>query len=79
MRFRKTYLQRIYTCLGPPGKSGEPGPQGTQGIKGDSGGVTGGAVYTRWGRRDCPQSVKTTMLYSGNCYNIIYGKGKVEF
>ncbi|XP_028395406.1 short-chain collagen C4-like [Dendronephthya gigantea] len=58
-------LHRIYTHLGPPGKRGEPGPQGTQGVKGDSVGVTGGAVYTRWGRNDCPQSVKTTMLYSG--------------
>ena len=50
---------------GPPGKRGEPGAKGPQGKKGESGGVTGGAVYTRWGRKDCPTSSKTTMLYSG--------------
>ncbi|CAB4037067.1 Hypothetical predicted protein [Paramuricea clavata] len=47
--------------IGPPGKRGAPGPTGTQGVKGNSGGV----VYTRWGRSDCPQSGNTTMLYSG--------------
>ena len=56
---------RDATLTGPPGKRGEPGPRGAQGVKGNSGGVTGGAVYTRWGRNDCPTTVKTTMLYSG--------------
>jgi hypothetical protein len=43
---------------------GEPGPTGTPGVKGDS----GGTVYTRWGRSDCPESTKT-MLFSGNWFS----------
>ena len=53
--------QHVFHCVGPPGKQGKPGPRRADGIKGDSGGV----VYTRWGRSDCPKSGKTTMLYSG--------------
>ena len=59
----------IYGCctcdfplIGAPGLRGKPGPRGAQGVKGDS----GGTVYTRWGRSDCPKSVKT-QLYSGIC------------
>ena len=55
----------ILHFAGPPEKQGEPGPRGVKGEKGNYGGVTGGAVYTRWGRSDCPKSGKTTMLYSG--------------
>ena len=55
------YQKNVFLSLGPPGKRGEPGPKGAEGLKGDSGGV----VYTRWGRKDCPKSGKTTMLYSG--------------
>ena len=58
-------IKCVYHFLGLPGKRGEPGPRGVQGEKGNSGGVTGGAVYTRWGRSDCPKSSKTTMLYAG--------------
>lgn len=50
-----------FLLIGAPGKRGEPGPRGTKGVKGDS----GGTVYTRWGRTDCPKSVKTQTLYSG--------------
>ena len=50
---------------GPPGKPGKPGLQGPRGQKGESGGVTGGAVYTRWGRDDCPNTTNSTQLYSG--------------
>ncbi|CAB4034371.1 Hypothetical predicted protein [Paramuricea clavata] len=45
------------------GSSGKRGPRGPRGQAGKSGGVTGGAVYTRWGRKTC--SNKTTQLYSG--------------
>ena len=54
----------IFYLPGPRGKIGEPGPKGAQGVKGDSGGV----VYTRWGRSDCPKTSKTTLLYSGNYF-----------
>ena len=53
-----------FTSAGPRGKPGQPGPTGVQGAKGESGGV----VYTRWGRGDCPTSGNTTMLYSGNWF-----------
>ena len=59
--YGSSYQKDVFISLGPPGKRGEPGPRGAQGVNGDSGGV----VYTRWGRSDCPKSSKTTMLYSG--------------
>ena len=56
--------------LGFPGKQGNPGPQGPPGPKGVTGGATGGVVYTRWGKKSCPNTDKTTKLYSGkNIFN----------
>ena len=43
---------------GPPGEKGPPGPPGTLEI------VSGGAVYVRWGRTQCP-STGAELLYSG--------------
>ena len=51
--------------LGPPGKPGEAGPAGPPGPKGEAGGSTGGVVYTRWGRKHCPQTSGNNELYSG--------------
>ena len=56
------------TSADPRGKPGQPGPTGAQGVKGESGGV----VYTRWGRSDCPISGNTSMLYSGNWFKMTY-------
>ena len=43
---------------GAAGSKGEKGPRGEPGLPGDS-----GAVYTRWGRRDCTNS--STLIYEG--------------
>lgn len=53
----------MFVSTGRSGKRGPRGPRGPRGQAGKSGGVTGGAVYTRWGRKTCPK--KTTQLYSG--------------
>ena len=45
---------------GMPGPEGPPGPRGT---KGDPGPQSGGAVYTRWGRTECPQGA--SLVYAG--------------
>ena len=58
------YIILLYFS-GPPGKPGKPGPRGSPGLNGNTGGVTGGAVYTRWGRKSCPTTSQTTKLYSG--------------
>ena len=50
---------------GLPGIPGEAGPTGPPGPKGEAGGSTGGVVYTRWGRKHCPQTTGTSELYSG--------------
>ena len=57
-------LFSMFKLIGPPGKQGETGPRGPPGEAGTPG-VTGGAVYTRWGRKTCPNTEKTTKLYSG--------------
>ena len=50
------------TSIGSPGPMGPPGEQGPQGPPGPS---TGGAVYTRWGRTICPNTIGTELLYAG--------------
>ena len=62
---------------GPQGPVGMSGPQGAVGEKGDRGDpglpgpqgaqgpLTGGAVYTHWGRTSCPSGQGTELLYSG--------------
>ena len=48
------------------GEQGSPGPQGVQGARGPQGPpgpVSGGAVYTRWGRTVCPDTNGTVLVY----------------
>ena len=61
--------------IGPPGLSGEPGVQGMpgpigapglhglEGKEGPPGLISGGVVYTRWGRSSCPDGAE--LLYAG--------------
>ena len=54
--------------LGPQGEKGEQGslgPQGPQGVQGLPGPLSGGAVYTRWGRTICPSTGGTQLVYKG--------------
>ena len=62
---------------GVPGATGTPGRDGRDGKIGDSGAVgspgptgppgplSGGVVYTRWGRTTCPSTPGTQLVYSG--------------
>ena len=50
---------------GEKGDTGEPGTPGEQGIQGPPGPISGGALYTRWGRTTCPGTPGTQLLYSG--------------
>ena len=47
---------------GLPGVQGPAGPPGPQGPPGP---LSGGAVYTRWGKSSCPSTAGTEMVYSG--------------
>ena len=44
---------------GDPGIIGPPGPQGPPGP------LSGGLVYTRWGRTTCPSTSGTQLVYEG--------------
>ncbi|XP_046845987.1 collagen alpha-1(XI) chain-like isoform X2 [Xenia sp. Carnegie-2017] len=55
---------RDATLRGPRGDQGKPGPAGPPGPKGDTT-STGGVIYTRWGRKHCPNTTKTAEIYSG--------------
>ena len=50
---------------GPAGEKGDLGQRGPQGEQGPQGPVTGGVIYTRWGRTSCPTEQGTQLLYSG--------------
>ena len=53
---------------GVRGEQGSPGRQGVQGARGPQGPpgpVSGGAVYTRWGRTVCPDTNGTILVYEG--------------
>ncbi|CAI8045264.1 hypothetical protein GBAR_LOCUS25052, partial [Geodia barretti] len=59
---------------GRDGRDGEPGPIGMKGDQGDKGDpglqglpgpASGGAVYVRWGRTTCPNTLGTELVYSG--------------
>ena len=53
---------------GVRGEQGSPGPEGIQGARGPQGPpgpVSGGAVYTRWGRTVCPDTNGTVLVYEG--------------
>ena len=57
------------------GLEGPPGPQGangTAGPQGPPGPLSGGAVYTRWGKSSCPSTAGTEMVYSGITGGIKY-------
>ena len=51
--------------VGEKGMRGDPGLRGPQGEQGPQGPVTGGVIYTRWGRTTCPTDQGTQLLYSG--------------
>ena len=51
--------------VGEKGMCGDPGLHGPQGEQGPQGPVTGGVIYTRWGRTTCPTHQGTQLLYSG--------------
>ena len=51
---------------GRDGEKGEVGPRGLpglQGKKGDTGPISGGVTYVRWGMTECP--IDTTLVYAG--------------
>ena len=61
-------LQGITGPRGPAGEKGShgsPGLAGPQGEQGPQGPLTGGTVYTRWGRTTCPTDQGTELVYSG--------------
>ena len=56
---------------GLPGRDGEKGDKDDKGDKGDRGkqgppgSKNGGVVYTRWGRKSCPNNTGAQLLYKG--------------
>ena len=50
---------------GLPGTNGDPGPIGKTGERGPPGPISGGIIYTRWGKSTCSNIYGTEMLYSG--------------
>ena len=50
---------------GQDGTVGQKGDKGEQGERGDSGPQSGGVIYTRWGRKDCPNTTNATLVYFG--------------
>ena len=60
--------------VGEKGSRGSPGLTGPQGEQGPQGPLTGGTVYTRWGRTTCPTDQGTELVYSGRAggsqYNV---------
>ena len=51
--------------VGEKGMRGDPGLRGLQGEQGPQGPVTGGVIYTRWGRTNCSTDQGTQLLYAG--------------
>ena len=56
---------------GRDGQKGERGDNGEKGVKGETGAVggagpkSGGVVYTRWGRKSCPNDTGAQLVYEG--------------
>ena len=50
---------------GEKGMRGDPCLRGLQGEQGPQGPATGGVIYTRWGRTNCPTDQGTQLLYAG--------------
>ena len=57
---------------GEKGDKGEPGIPGEQGIQGLPGPISGGALYTRWGKTTCPGTPGTELVYSGLAGGSLY-------
>ena len=61
-------LPGVPGATGRDGKGGERGEKGDLGLRGPPGPPgprSGGAVYTRWGRMDCPAVSGTRLVYTG--------------
>ena len=52
-------------AAGRDGDKGEKGDKGETGIQGPPGPISGGALYTRWGKTTCPGTPGTELVYSG--------------
>ena len=50
---------------GQDGTVGQKGDKGEQGERGAPGPQSGGVIYTRWGRKDCPNTTNATLVYFG--------------
>ena len=59
------YVEMLRGRDGLPGKNGESGPCGPPGERGSPGVPRGGATYTRWGKKDCPEVPGTEKVYHG--------------
>ena len=60
--------------VGEKGSHGYPGLPGPQGEQGPQGPLTGGAVYTRWGRTNCSSNQGTELVYSGRAGGSYYNQ-----
>ena len=58
--------------VGEKGSHGSPGLPGPQGEQGPQGPLTGGAVYTCWGRTNCSSNQGTELVYSGRAGGSYY-------
>ena len=70
----EVYLQTLRGRDGLPGRDGQKGERGDKGEKGEKGetgavGIagpkSGGVVYTRWGRKSCPNDTGAQLVYEG--------------
>ncbi len=60
---------------GVRGEKGEYGEKGLVGPPGPRGPVSGGVVYTRWGKSSCPSTPGTQLLYAGRTGGTFYNQG----
>ncbi len=59
---------------GVRGEKGEQGEKGPVGPPGPGGPVSGGVVYTRWGKSSCPNTPGTQLLYAGRTGGTFYNQ-----
>ena len=68
---KEVYLQTLRGRDGLPGRDGQKGERGDKGEKGETGAAggagpkNGGVVYTRWGRKSCPNDTGAQLVYEG--------------
>ena len=71
---KEVYLQTLRGRDGLPGRDGQKGERGDKGEKGEKGETGavgaagpkgGGVVYTRWGRKSCPNDTGAQLVYEG--------------